>query len=490
MIAEGRPRISRRILAWAVAGAVLLAFALSGKTTTDSDLWGHLRFGLDVLHSHQLPSSDPYSFTQDRPWVNHEWLSELQMGVAYSIAGQPGLSLLKGVLVFGTLVVIWMGLRGTAFVPRMITVVIAAASLVPLFRTLRPQLWTCLAVAILCRVLTARRWRMIWWLPPLFGVWANLHGGWVVGLGVLGMWAAVDVALKPSGVMRWAAVVGACTVATLCTPYGIGLWTFLASTVRMNRNITEWQPLWTSPPDWVPWLVVVGGAVWILRRPHPLRPHVVLTLAFLAYAAARVMRLGPLFEECAAVLAAPMIASRFPAAVAQAPQASRHDAIGAAVIFAACVTSAIWIVGTSWPCVSVEGSWVPDRAAAELLDSAGPGRLVVFFDWGEYAIWHWGPRLRVSMDGRRETIYSDTRLAEHQAILSGTATGLATLEAWRPEYVWLPATSRATKRWLAAHGYRIELDDSHSFVAVRADLPRLETTRTPRSPDVRACFPG
>ena len=56
-------------------------------TRADPDLWGHLRFGLDMLSQHTLPSVDVYSFTQDVPWINHEWLSELIMGVAYRIGG-------------------------------------------------------------------------------------------------------------------------------------------------------------------------------------------------------------------------------------------------------------------------------------------------------------------------------------------------------------------------------------------------------------------
>ena len=40
------------------------------------------------------------------------------------------------------------------------------------------------------------------------------------------------------------------------------------------------------------------------------------------------------------------------------------------------------------------------------------GRMVTYFDWGEYAIWHLSPRVRVSLDGRRETVYSDRRIAD------------------------------------------------------------------------------
>jgi hypothetical protein len=65
------------------------------KTSADPDLWGHLRFGLDTLASQSARAADLYSFTSDRAWINHEWLSELLMGISYAGLGALGLNLLK-----------------------------------------------------------------------------------------------------------------------------------------------------------------------------------------------------------------------------------------------------------------------------------------------------------------------------------------------------------------------------------------------------------
>ena len=65
------------------------------NTSADPDLWGHLRFGLDMLASKSIHSADLYSFTADRAWINHEWLSELLMGIGYTGLGALGLNLLK-----------------------------------------------------------------------------------------------------------------------------------------------------------------------------------------------------------------------------------------------------------------------------------------------------------------------------------------------------------------------------------------------------------
>jgi len=112
--------------------------------------------------------------------------------------------------------------------------------------------------------------------------------------------------------------------------------------------------------------------------------------------------------------------------------------------------------------------------------------MVTWFDWGEYAIWHLGPQLRVSLDGRRETVYSDAVLKGHDELDAGTREGLAYLQDLQPDYVWLPAMLTSVSEWLAGHGYRIDVQTPRSFVAVRENLPVVHASDAP----LPACFPG
>ena len=68
-----------RGVAWVLMGVAVV------PTKADPDLWGNLRFGLDTLSALRVTTVDPYSFTQDIPWMNHEWLSQAMMAVAYQI---------------------------------------------------------------------------------------------------------------------------------------------------------------------------------------------------------------------------------------------------------------------------------------------------------------------------------------------------------------------------------------------------------------------
>ena len=477
---------------WFRLAMVLLVFGGASVTRADPDLWGHVRFGLDTLHAGHLTSIDPYSFTQDVPWVNHEWLSEVQMGAAYALGGDAGLAVVKAALTGGVLLLVWAALGGVRTWVRVLVAALAIMGTLHMWATIRPQLWSLLGMTLLSRLLPRERSSHHWWLPLIFAVWVNCHGGWIVGLGVLGVWAFGSVLRRPADTLHWALIVVSCALATLLNPYGWGLWAFMAKTVRMSRSIAEWGPLWGTPfLNWIPWIVLTAAALWSLwplssaNRTGRLRAMLVLTM--LAFASARVMRIESLFVVVGAVLLGPWLRERWPTrpeAPRRLPDSAQPAAALAFTVMATGAAVALAIHGLS--CVREFGAWVPDATTAQALDDAQAGRLVTFFDWGEYALWHFGPRLRVSMDGRRETVYSEARLEEHDAILAGKPAGLASLAAWRAEYVWLPSTAATTRQWLASHGYRIDVDGSRSFVAVRADLPVLRA----KGPGTRAdCFP-
>ena len=95
----------------------------------------------------------------------------------------------------------------------------------PLFATLRPQGFSVLLFAIEAAILAAPAPRLLA-MAPLFAVWANLHGGWVMGLGTFGVWVALGLVWPGARQNRLgsAAAGVAAVLATLINPYGVGLW--------------------------------------------------------------------------------------------------------------------------------------------------------------------------------------------------------------------------------------------------------------------------
>lgn len=477
-------------IAWPAAGLVALVVAATLVTRSDPDLWGHVRFGLDIFQTWQLPADDPYSFTQDKPWVNHEWLAELTMGAVYAAGGAPGLALLKGGLVSATLFVMWTAFRRARLAVQLAALVMLAAGSLHVTSPLRPQLWTFLCLAVLCRLLVAGGGARSW-IPAVFVVWANAHGGWVVGLGVLGAWTAGEWLTNPRDRLSWILVVAASAAGTLVTPYGWRLWEFVATTVRPGRDIEEWLPLWQSEPLlWVGFVLAAAVAAWLLVRPGPNRLARGLVLGMLGYGALTVMRIGPFFLEAALIFGSAVAVTRWPAAhAAIGSQSSVGEWAAGALLVVVPGAVAVWLTTFALGCIPpVPRLAVDTPPVRALAQTTGSGRLVTYLDWGQYAIWHLGPRLKVSMDGRRETIYTDDRLAEHAAVLAGEPAGLSALAGWDAEYVWLPASSAVTRAWLLANGYRVDLETPRSFLAVRSDLPPLPSPR-PEAASAR-CFPN
>lgn len=475
--------VAGRLAAW-IAAAVVCA-----RAGVDPDLWGHLRFGLDLVRDWRLPSVDPYSFTQDVPWINHEWLSELLFALAYQAGGVAGLLLLKTAILAAAFALIAQVARRADDRYVFWVLAITFIGTTRAAATFRPQLWTILGLAVLANMLACRR-RLVW-LPLVFVVWANMHGGWIVGAAVATLWTCgriIDTRAIRAQLPALAAI-GASIAATILNPYGWRLWTFLLSTVRMERDITEWRPLWEGA-DFQPalfWFVTVGivaaTAVLHWRR---MTWATALPVTWIGVNALLVGRLVPLFSELAILVVAQ--AWHVPE-TSFAPRVSRSAGKTDGRIFVnVAVVALAWLftaVG-EWRCLPINDTWTPDLVTAGALASPqAAGRLVVPFNWGEYAIWHWGPRLRVSIDGRRETVYSNEMLALQTGIASGRPDGIAYLERVRPEYAWLSMPeSAAVAEWLTAHGYRIDVQTDRAFVATRSDLSQLAP-----GPPASGCFP-
>ena len=126
-------------------------FAVISRTVVDSDLWGHLRFGLDNLQSGSIVQIDPYSYlSSGQRWINHEWLAEVFFGLAWLAAGSTGLILLKttiGVLTLG--LIYWFLVKsGVTHIRAGVLVILGWMGILTAIATVRPHVFTLLFSAI------------------------------------------------------------------------------------------------------------------------------------------------------------------------------------------------------------------------------------------------------------------------------------------------------------------------------------------------------
>ncbi len=471
-------------------------------TVADPDLWGHIRFGQRTL-ALGLERVDPFSYlTAGHEWINHEWVSEVVFGFLFDHGGQAalialktGVSLLTVGLIYGHVV-----RRGSDAVRAGLLILFSLLLLVPGLATVRPQMFTflffTLTVLVLHRVeMGAEGW--LWALPPLFAAWINFHGGVLAGVGVVGVWGltrCVITLLKRDGRHVWRelatplAVGVACVAALLINPYGPALPLFLLRTATIPRpDIVEWQRLDIASAPGVVYLAMVGfAAATLLRSGSPRRPALLTVLGMLVLMPLTAVRHLQLFAIAVPVL----IADDFAVAWSRrsVPSAARpRDRI---VVTLVTVAAGVVLLGSSVPharCITIDPKRAipfPVRAVAWLERSHVQANLVTYFDWGEYALWHLHPRVKISMDGRRETVYPDSIFEEYQRFAAGLEGWSDLIEREDTDLVLFPHQSPAYQLLGLDPGWTRVYADSLAGVFGRADVPLTSRLRATPVPDV------
>lgn len=482
-------------------GLFLLLASIVASTRTDPDLWGHVRFGLDMIRDRAIVQPDTYSFTSDTPWLNHEWASEIAMGGAFQLAGNAGLSMLKLGVLGGVLLLLSAALRADGVSSarhRDLAAALAVIVTIEQAHNLRPQLFSLwfFSCLLACLVLSRTNRRILFAVPPIFAVWANFHGGWIVGGGVLLLWTAGLLASSGTerrGVLPWIAAGAAALGATLLNPHGIGLWEFLGRTVGLGRaDIIEWQPVYAVGGNILAlWLLAAVLAAFGAVRGRgasaaAARLPVVLALGIASF---RVNRLLAFFGLATLFLYGAVLASALArrSAVTRAPRrAAVYTAVAIALLM---IAAAGRLVATQAACVTIDSRTTPEPEAVPFFEQHGSkGRLLVWFDWGEYALWHLAPNLLVSVDGRRETVYSARVQNEHLRFYFDAPGGAGLPRELNADYIWMPKNLPAVRRALDG-GWREVYRGEQSIVLARTQLPSLPETE-PRVTSGRRCFPG
>jgi hypothetical protein len=493
---------SDRLVIFLRCGIASVFLTALTRTSADPDLWGHLRVGADIVATGRLPGSDAYSFTALPTWVDQSWLADVLMHLAYATGGTPWLVVGKVLLATATLAVVSATLR-RARVPGPTFELLLFVALVAMYgsvTTVRPQLFSLCLFAALLDVLSRRdgpRPAALVLVAAIMAAWANLHGAWLLGLGTLGLWGAGELVQPPRTVRRSATIVALgllAGLATLATPYGITLWASLRDTMGASlQDVSEWRAITESP--WVAplatWLALAGLAVYAVRGTDRRWGHV-FVLAWLAWSSWRVRRLLPFFGLAAVAFVAPQCAAfarRLSSARAKEPPTLRPILrIGLIVATIVLVAVNAMQAARALDCLRIDHSREADVAAARFIASNHlRGRMLTYSDWGLYAIWHFAPAIRVSLDGRRELRYPLAELRRHNAIYWNAPSALADVDALAPGYVWLPANLPVIAP-LRAHGWRLVFSSQRSVVLARPGDATAYTTPAPR--DLPECFPA
>ncbi len=184
------------------------------------DVWWHMSTGQWILDSMSLPEHDPFTFSSD-PSRDYSfvlkgfWLSQILFHLIASVSGLFGLIAFKSAIFTATVFLMWRGARaqGASFTLAYICIM-PAIFIFAFYDETRPQTLSILFTAFVLLALEGARRPGAWFrlgdkqthqerhepgkpwfflLVPLMPLWANMHPGYVIGLGFIILYAGEHI---------------------------------------------------------------------------------------------------------------------------------------------------------------------------------------------------------------------------------------------------------------------------------------------------------
>jgi hypothetical protein len=387
-----------------------------------TDTWWQLRTGEEMWRSGHIMLNDEFTHTvAGKRWPNHEWLSQIVFYATYSLGGLPLLTALCAAAV----TLAWLIVSSLTRTPGAPIFRVALVGLGAMFSSpawsLRPQVLTLAFLSATLWIVVRRHY--VWTLPPLFLIWANLHGAVALG-GLLIVAATVTAAVRREHFWTWCTIAVLCFLATAVTPLGPSLWFEIPGSLQRLQayGVLEWQaPQIGRLSDLPFWLTAGVLAALGVRYRRILDSSASLTLtlctSLLFLLALRSARHVPTFLICAI----PTIAVLLPRSNSLRPQpaavASRRRILDLPILTMCAAGSALF-VATAWLQPLPRLAWTPISPAVVAAVDGCPGRLYNRYDDGGYLIWFMKHR-PVFMDSRQDPFPAEMIMAHIDVERSG-----------------------------------------------------------------------
>lgn len=489
---------NRFLPSWPLIAFVVVSLAVlfSGeRPLQDGDTYMHIGIGRWILEHQTVPKVDVFSHTMaGQPWAAHEWLSEVILALAYEWGGWTGLVLLTSLCTAATIALMLRFMLDR--MPPIYALGFAALTYLAFLTHLlaRPHVLTWPLIALwmigLLKALEQNR-RPTWWLLLVMVLWVNLHGGFILGLALLGpvVYEAVFAASADQQVrvlFRWAGFALAAMLASLVNPAGYEAYSFLFHLMGNDylKQVSEWQPTdlakFGALEVWI-YALLAMGLVGMLRLPV-IRTFFVLGLLYQALAHVRYVSIFALLVPL--IIAAPygisyvrwqrqrwgfqppgeIVASRFDDFFTRltGPAHSVPQALSATVVLGAAVFCAREGLNTPAP------DTLPKAAVDAVMAYGAPGPVFNHDGGGGYLILRGIP---VYTDGRAD-LYGAEFMRDQQGLLNSADPAFLQkkLEASRVAWVLLPVSANLSKQLNRMSEWQKFYADEYAVVFFRARI--------------------
>jgi hypothetical protein len=462
---------------WLVVVLVAIAAMELSQLPSAIDLAYHVKAGELMVAQHRLLQTDTLAWTTaGRPWLDQNWGAQLALYGVWRLGGFPLLTMVHALLAVATWLLVAAACRRRTASLRLIAgATFAGYAVAATAFSVRPQMFSMLLFAAELYLLEAARARprVALAIPLLMPLWANLHGAFIVGIGLLAI-EVVTAAWRRdrSGTVRYLLVTTASIAGLLVNPWGVGVLGYALS-LPMNRSVTrivtEWGPTDVRQLSGILVLAAFGiVVVALVRAQAPQRaPEQLVRMALLGGLALWAVRGVAWFG-----LALPVALCAF--ARPRQPRPADADRITPWLSGLVLATLAVTLVATSPPLERTlfgsrpQVTAAPVAAADWLAANPQPGRMFNYQPWGSYLELRLGPRVQVGFDSRIELPPAD-RWDHYLAVSSGRWDAERLLDGWGVDHVVTDrrATPALTELLEASGRWRLAFSSGDELVYLR-----------------------
>jgi hypothetical protein len=505
---------ARRLIVFVLLASI---FTMTAGAISDPDFWWHLRTGQLIFETHAVPHADPFSFTgYGAHWVAHEWLTEVLMFAVFKLTGWGGLVTVFSLVMTAALGFAYCGAarRGAHPFVACAATLLGALATAPIWGV-RPQMISFLFTSIFVFVLddyarddhgrddhsfADRRRRTLWLLVPVMLVWANMHGGFALGLALVALAGAgvvLDELLRGDATQTdeerapraprirraWARLRPLCLVFATCAavvplnPNGVRLFAYPFETISsraMQRYIIEWfSPDFHQPYAHALAILLFATFAALALSPKRARAGELLLVCVSAYAALRAWRNIPLF----ALVAIPPLAEHSWSFINDRLRSRRDEArptVGTKMTVGLALNAALLVCVPLGLCVArvvsvarnqsaVEAEKFPAGAVEFMRAHAEMDRAFNAYGWGGYVIWKLYPQRRVFIDGRAD-VYGDALVEKYLSAENGERGWRATLDEYNVNAAMIRPDAPLASLLEADAGWRKVYEDKQAAI--------------------------
>jgi hypothetical protein len=270
----------------------VLVFSASLFNPADSDLGWHIKYGEYFFRYGKILRENIFSSQMIRyQWINHSWLSDIITYAVFSRAGFFGITIIGALTITLSFYFIAQAARFSYWEKAFIFPLLIFLE-EPLFSlSFRSQIISILGLTILSYLLVRyenSKKKLTYFLAPLFILWANIHGGFILGLGILFGWSFIQIILKKDRFIHLGIPLLSCAV-TCINPFGIYIYHEALNHFGNNlqKYIIEWIALEPYSGLWwtlVVWGFILGLSIIIIYAKRQIRQNVhIISLTILLY---------------------------------------------------------------------------------------------------------------------------------------------------------------------------------------------------------------